>query len=81
MPAAKAGWVTFVRHSKAPELPVVLLEDFAALLGLVFALIGVSLTLVTDDGIWDGLGTHRHRSPARHGCRAARDRDQEPAAR
>ncbi|MEP6761805.1 MAG: cation diffusion facilitator family transporter [Sporichthyaceae bacterium] len=53
----KAGWVTFIRHSKAPELPVVLLEDFAALLGLVFALAGVGLTLVTDDGTWDGVGT------------------------
>jgi cation diffusion facilitator family transporter len=52
-----AGWVTFIRHSKAPELPVVLLEDFAALLGLVFALFGVGLTLVTDDGTWDGVGT------------------------
>jgi cation diffusion facilitator family transporter len=52
-----AGWVTFIRHSKAPELPVVLLEDCAALLGLMFALIGVSLTLITGDGIWDGLGT------------------------
>jgi cation diffusion facilitator family transporter len=53
----EAGWVRFIRHSKAPELPVVLLEDFAALLGLVFALIGVGLTLVTDNGTWDGLGT------------------------
>jgi cation diffusion facilitator family transporter len=52
-----AGWITFIRHSKAPELPVVLLEDCAALLGLVFALMGVSLTLLTDDGIWDGIGT------------------------
>jgi cation diffusion facilitator family transporter len=52
-----AGWVTFIRHSKAPELPVVLLEDFAALLGLVFALIGVGLTLITDNGTWDGVGT------------------------
>ncbi|MDQ1620589.1 MAG: hypothetical protein QOE19_3158 [Actinomycetota bacterium] len=53
----KTGWISFIRHSKAPELPVVLLEDFAALLGLVFALIGVSLTLITHDGIWDGIGT------------------------
>ena len=51
------GWVSFIRHSKAPELPVVLLEDFAALIGLVFALIGVSLTLITGNGVWDGLGT------------------------
>ncbi len=51
------SWVSFVRTAKAPELPVVLLEDFAALLGLVFALIGVGLTLVTGNGIWDGVGT------------------------
>ncbi|MCA2215572.1 cation diffusion facilitator family transporter [Jidongwangia harbinensis] len=51
------SWVTFVRRAKAPELPVVLLEDAGALLGLIFALIGVSLTLVTGDGIWDGIGT------------------------
>jgi cation diffusion facilitator family transporter len=52
-----ASWVAFVRHAKAPELPVVLLEDLAALVGLVFALFGVVLTLVTDDGVWDGIGT------------------------
>ncbi|MDQ3415998.1 MAG: cation diffusion facilitator family transporter [Actinomycetota bacterium] len=51
------SWVEFVRKSKAPELPVVLLEDIGAELGLVFALIGVSLTLVTDDGRWDAAGT------------------------
>jgi cation diffusion facilitator family transporter len=51
------SWVAFIRRAKAPELPVVLLEDFAALLGLLFALIGVSLTLLTDNGVWDGSGT------------------------
>ena len=51
------SWVNFVRRAKAPELPVVLLEDAGALLGLVFALFGVVLTLITDDGIWDGIGT------------------------
>jgi cation diffusion facilitator family transporter len=51
------SWVEFIRHAKAPELPVVLLEDLGALVGLVLALIGVSLTLVTGDGVWDGLGT------------------------
>lgn len=51
------SWLDFVRRAKAPELPVVLLEDFAALLGLVLALLGVSLTLITGSGIWDGLGT------------------------
>jgi cation diffusion facilitator family transporter len=51
------SWVQFVRHAKAPELPVVLLEDIAALIGLFLALIGVSLAIITDDGVWDGLGT------------------------
>ena len=53
----KSSWVDFVRRAKAPELPVVLLEDAGALLGLIFALIGVSLTLMTGDGLWDGVGT------------------------
>ena len=51
------SWVGFIRTAKAPELPVILLEDFAALLGLVFALFGVSMTLVTGNGIWDAVGT------------------------
>jgi cation diffusion facilitator family transporter len=50
-------WVQFIRRAKAPELPVVLLEDFAALIGLVLALFGVGITLITDDGVWDGIGT------------------------
>lgn len=53
----KASWKNFVRHAKAPELPVILLEDLGALLGLVFALFGVSMTLITGDGIWDAVGT------------------------
>lgn len=53
----KAGWVDFIRRSKSPELPVILLEDTGALVGLVFALVGVGLTLLTGNGIWDGLGT------------------------
>jgi cation diffusion facilitator family transporter len=53
----KQSWVHFVRNAKQPELPVILLEDLGALLGLVFALFGVGLTLITGDGIWDALGT------------------------
>ncbi|MBX6752060.1 MAG: cation diffusion facilitator family transporter [Micromonosporaceae bacterium] len=53
----KATWAQFVRHSRVPELPVVLLEDFAALVGLVLALLGVVLTLITGDGIYDGIAT------------------------
>jgi len=53
----KQGWVKFIRNAKQPELPVILLEDFGALVGLGFALLGVSLTLLTGNGIWDALGT------------------------
>jgi len=53
----KQTWTQFVRRAKAPELPVVLLEDFGALVGLILALGGVGLTLATGDGIWDGIGT------------------------
>jgi cation diffusion facilitator family transporter len=52
-----AGWWQFIRHSRIPELPVVLLEDLGALLGLLFALVAVSLTVATGDTIWDALGT------------------------
>jgi cation diffusion facilitator family transporter len=51
------SWVGFIRRARAPELPVVLLEDFAALIGLVLALFGVGMTLITHDGVWDGIGT------------------------
>ncbi|MEO5833253.1 MAG: cation diffusion facilitator family transporter [Nakamurella sp.] len=51
------GWVEFIRRAKAPELPVILLEDFAALIGLVLALAGVSVAIITGDGVWDGVGT------------------------
>ncbi|MET9438679.1 cation diffusion facilitator family transporter [Streptomyces sp. NPDC006551] len=50
-------WRQFVKRAKAPELPVVLLEDLGALVGLILALVGVSLALATGDGIWDGIGT------------------------
>lgn len=52
-----AGWVQYIRHSKAPELPVVLLEDIGALLGLVIALAGVVLGAVTDNARWDAAGS------------------------
>jgi len=52
-----ASYKEFVRHSKQPELPVILLEDLAALLGLIFALLTVSLSLITDNYYFDVAGT------------------------
>jgi cation diffusion facilitator family transporter len=51
------GWWRFIRTSRNPELPVVLLEDTGALVGLVLALAGVGLTVLTGNPIWDGIGT------------------------
>jgi cation diffusion facilitator family transporter len=51
------SWVQFIRQSRSPELPVVLLEDAGALIGLVLALVGVLLTIVTDEPVFDGIGT------------------------
>jgi cation diffusion facilitator family transporter len=51
------SWWGFVRNAKAPELPVVLLEDFGALIGLALALCGVALSMVTGNPLWDGVGT------------------------
>jgi cation diffusion facilitator family transporter len=52
-----ASWPEFVRRAKAPELPVILLEDLAALLGLTFALLGVGLALITKNPVFDAIGT------------------------
>ncbi len=51
------SWWRFIRTSRNPELPVVLLEDSGALVGLVFALLGVGLTVLTGKPVWDGVGT------------------------
>lgn len=51
------SWWGFIRQSRTPELPVVLLEDAGALFGLLFALFGVGLSVITDDPVWDGVGT------------------------
>jgi cation diffusion facilitator family transporter len=52
-----ATWLAFIRRTKIPELPVVLLEDLGALSGLAFALMGITLAVITDDGRWDAVGT------------------------
>jgi cation diffusion facilitator family transporter len=51
------SWWQFIRRAKAPELPVVLLEDLGALVGLILALLGVTMAVVTENLIWDGVGT------------------------
>ena len=51
------NWLTFIRRAKAPELPAILLEDMAALAGLLLATVGVSLTVITGNEAWDGAGS------------------------
>lgn len=51
------GWWRFIRTSRSPELPVVLLEDAGALIGLMLALAGVGMAALTGDAVWDGIGT------------------------
>jgi cation diffusion facilitator family transporter len=53
----RASWWEFIRHSRTPELPVVLLEDFGALMGLTLALLGISAAAITGDSRWDAYGT------------------------
>ena len=52
-----ASWMHFIRRSRTPELPVVLLEDLGALLGLVLALGALAIAAVFDAPVWDGIGT------------------------
>jgi cation diffusion facilitator family transporter len=51
------SWPQFIRRAKAPELPVLLLEDSGALVGLVIALVGLMLTVITGSTAWDGIGS------------------------
>ena len=51
------GWISFIRNSKSPELPVVLLEDVGAEIGLVFALVGLLLAEITGNPRWDAVGS------------------------
>ena len=53
----KSSWIHFVRHSRTPELPVVLLEDLGALVGLVLALAALTVAEIFDMPVWDGIGT------------------------
>jgi cation diffusion facilitator family transporter len=54
---ARGTWRGYIRHSKSPEVPVVLLEDTGALIGLAIALAAVIIDTITGDAIWDGIGT------------------------
>ena len=52
-----ASWTSFIRRSRTPELPVVLLEDLGAMIGLVLALVALVIADVADAPVWDGIGT------------------------
>ncbi|MSY22408.1 MAG: cation diffusion facilitator family transporter, partial [Actinobacteria bacterium] len=43
----KDSWWGFIRHSRVPELPVVLLEDFGAMTGLAVAFVAVGVSVAT----------------------------------
>ena len=80
-PKGDASWPQFIRRAKVPELPVVLLEDFAALIGPDPGALGVGLERAAGRA---GLGRHRHRGDRGAADRGGGDpdhRDQEPAAR
>jgi hypothetical protein len=64
-----------------PELPVLLLEDSGALVGLTIALLGVGLTVVTSNGIFDGVASLCIGCPARHDRRSPGPGDHQPAHR
>lgn len=53
----KQSLFAFVKSSRSPEIPTIILEDTGALLGLVFGLFGVGMTLATGDGRWDAVGS------------------------
>lgn len=54
---ANDSWWSYIKNSKEPELPVVLLEDIGAEIGLVFALLGVIVASITGNSRWDALGS------------------------
>jgi cation diffusion facilitator family transporter len=56
-PKGEKGWIRYIRTSRSPELPVLLLEDAAALCGLILATVGIALSVLTDNPLWDGVGT------------------------
>jgi len=51
------SWWQFIRSTRVPELAVVLLEDFAAMIGLIIAMVSVWVSVTFDAPVWDGIGT------------------------
>ena len=51
------SWWEFIRRTKAPELPVILLEDTAAIVGLLLALVCIALTAWTGNPVFDAAGS------------------------
>jgi cation diffusion facilitator family transporter len=52
-----SSWWRFIRLAKNPEIPILLLEDLAALIGLTLALSAVVLADVTGNPDFDAYGT------------------------
>jgi cation diffusion facilitator family transporter len=53
----RLSWWQFIRRSRTPELPVILLEDLGAQVGLIIALVAVTISHWAEAPIWDGIGT------------------------
>lgn len=51
------SWWQFIKTARTPELPVVLLEDLGAMIGLTLALGGLVTAVITGNPIWDAFGT------------------------
>jgi cation diffusion facilitator family transporter len=53
----REGWLAYIRRTKHPEVPVILLEDTTSVTGVLVALLALGLTAVTGNPVWDGVGS------------------------
>lgn len=53
----EGNWWRYIRDAKAPEVVVLILEDTGALVGLVFALAGVTLSTLLHESRYDAVGS------------------------
>lgn len=55
--SSELSWWRSLRESKDPTVFVVLVEDSAALAGILIATVFIGLTVITGDPRWDGIGS------------------------